>query len=109
MDRILIQSPMKQRLGEQVANLLLAAIRLHEYLPGERLPTERELCLKLGVNRTAVREGLRWLEQQQYLEIRRGKYGGAFVLPPGIDLALERLHGRASELRQLFEYRRAVE
>jgi GntR family transcriptional repressor for pyruvate dehydrogenase complex len=99
----------RQRLGEQVASLLLASIRLHEYLPGQRLPAERELCLQLGVNRTAVREGLRWLEHQRYLEVRRGKYGGAFVLQPGIDVALERLRGSASELRQLFEYRRAVE
>jgi GntR family transcriptional repressor for pyruvate dehydrogenase complex len=99
----------RQRLGEQVASLLLASILLHEYLPGQRLPTERELCLKLGVNRTAVREGLRWLEHQRYLEVRRGKYGGAFVLQPGIDVALERLRGSANELRQLFEYRLAVE
>lgn len=108
-DRRVIQSPTRQRLGEQVATLLLAAIRLHEYLPDQRLPPERELCLELGVNRTALREALRWLEQQRYIEVRRGKYGGAFVLQQGIDVALERLRGRANELRQLFEYRRAIE
>ncbi len=99
----------RQRLGEQVADLLLARIRLHEYMPGQRLPPERELCAQLGVNRTAVREGLRWLEHQRYVEVRRGKYGGAFVLESGTQVALERLRGRANELRQLFEYRRAVE
>ncbi len=105
----LAQSPKRYRLGDQVAELLLAAIRLHEYLPGQRLPSERELCLRLGVNRMAVREGLRWLEHERYVEIRRGKYGGAFVCHPVRELALERLRGRAEQLRQLFESRAAIE
>ena len=105
----LAQNPRRMRLGDQVADLLLAAIRLHEYLPGQRLPSERELCLRLGVNRMAVREGLRWLEHERYVEIRRGKYGGAFVCHPVRELALERLRGRAEQLRQLFEYRGAIE
>src|SRR5215467_13346479 len=104
-----LDRPRRVRLGDQVAGLLLAAIRLHEYLPGQRLPPERELCLRLGVNRTAVREGLRWLENHQYIEIRRGKYGGAFVRQPGRDLALERVQSRAEQLRQLFEYRALIE
>lgn len=58
----LAQKPRRLRLGEQVAGILLAAIRLHEYLPGQRLPSERELCLRLGVNGMAVREGLRGRE-----------------------------------------------
>ena len=109
MVKRLAQTPKSVRLGEQVANLLLAAIRLQEYLPGQRLPSERELCLRLGVNRMAVREGLRWLEHQQYIEIRRGRYGGAFVRTPATELTLERLRGKAEQLRQLFEYRAAIE
>jgi DNA-binding FadR family transcriptional regulator len=109
MVQLLAQNPRRWRLGDQVAELLLAAIRLHEYLPGQRLPSERELCLRLGVNRTAVREGLRWLEHERYVEIRRGKYGGAFVSHPVRELVLERLRGRAEQLRQLFEYRAAIE
>jgi GntR family transcriptional repressor for pyruvate dehydrogenase complex len=101
--------PWRLRLGEQVAELLLAAIRLHEFLPGERLPSERELCARLAVNRSAVREGLRWLEQHRYIEIRRGKYGGAFVLNTPADLALERIRNRIPELRQVLEYRAMVE
>jgi DNA-binding FadR family transcriptional regulator len=104
-----LDHPRRVRLGDQVAGLLLAAIRLHEYLPGQKLPPERELCLRLGVNRMAVREGLRWLENQQYIEIRRGKYGGAFVSHPEPGLALERVRSRAEHLRQLFEYRALIE
>jgi len=101
--------PTRMRLGEQVASSLLAAIRLHEYLPGQRLPPERELALELGVNRTAVREGLRWLEERRYVEVRRGKYGGTFVLAPPLVASPEQLRGIAGELRQLFEFRRAIE
>jgi GntR family transcriptional regulator, transcriptional repressor for pyruvate dehydrogenase complex len=101
--------PTRQRLGEQVASLLLQAIRLHEYLPDERLPSEAELCEQLGVNRMAVREGLRWLEDHKYVRMQRGRYGGALVLDPGLDLAADRLRGRAEDLRQLFEFRAAVE
>ena len=101
--------PSRLRLGEQVASLLLDAIRLREYVPGQKLPSERELGTRLAVNRTAVREGLRLLENQRFIEVRRGKYGGAFVLAAPADLALERVRGKIDELRQLFEYREIME
>src|SRR2546429_2547497 len=104
----LAQSPKRLRLGDQVAGLLLAAIRLHEYLPGQRLPSERELCLRLGVNRMAVREGLRWLEHQQYIDIRRGRYGGAVVRGAAPQLAPPRPRGEADQPPPLFQYRPAV-
>jgi len=101
--------PLRQRLGEQVAGLLLTAIRLYEFLPDERLPSEAELCTQLGVNRMAIREGLRWLEDQQYIQMRRGRYGGAYVIATGLDVAVERIRGKAANLAELLEYRRAVE
>lgn len=99
----------RQRLGEQVATLLLNAIDLHEYLPGERLPSERDLCERLSVNRTALRDGLRILELRGLVQVRRGKYGGAFVLPSSPDLALERVRARSEDLRQLLEFRSVIE
>lgn len=101
--------PLRYRLGEQVADLILTAIRLHEFMPGARLPTEMELCTQLGVNRMAVREGLRWLEDHKYIRMKMGRNGGAFVLDPELDVVMDRLSGRAADLRQLFEYRTAVE
>jgi DNA-binding FadR family transcriptional regulator len=101
--------PLRQRLGEQVAGLLLTAIRLYEFLPDERLPSEAELCTQLGVNRMAVREGLRWLEDHQYIRIKRGRLGGAYVVQPALDVAIERLRGTAVNFRHLFEYRAAIE
>lgn len=100
---------MRQRLGEQVASLLLNAIHLREYLPGERLPSERDLCERLSVNRTVLRDGLRMLELSGVLTVKRGKYGGAFVLPISPDLALERVRERSEDLRQLLEFRSVIE
>lgn len=97
------------RLGEQVAQLLLERIRLGEYLPGNRLPSERELCEELGVSRTVLREGLHWLEYQKYVEILRGQHGGAVVLPTTPEVAWERVQGQVTELVELLEYRMLVE
>lgn len=88
---------------------LLTSIRLGEYLPGQRLTSERELSEQLGVSRTAIREGLRWLEYRKYVEVRRGRHGGAFVLPAQRELALERVRGQVADLVQLLEYRLLVE
>lgn len=53
-----------------------------EYSPGESLPGEHDLALRLGVSRPVVREALRTLQSQGFLEIRRGTKGGAFVKEP---------------------------
>ncbi len=45
---------------------------------GEKLPTEAALCEALGVSRTSIREGIRVLQAQGFVEIRPGK--GAFVI-----------------------------
>lgn len=56
---------------------------LREYLqqeqvkPGDRFPTEKELCTTLGVGRGTVREAVKVLVSQGFLEIRPGL--GTFV------------------------------
>lgn len=65
--------------GEHVADRLVTAIALGEFVPGQRLPTERDLTSMLGVSRTTVREAIHRLAALGYVEVRRGRAGGAYV------------------------------
>jgi GntR family transcriptional regulator, transcriptional repressor for pyruvate dehydrogenase complex len=53
--------------------------------PGDRLPTEPELCVRSGVSRSTVREALRLLASQHLIVTTRGVTGGSFVSHPSAD------------------------
>jgi GntR family transcriptional repressor for pyruvate dehydrogenase complex len=59
-------------LSDAVTDRIISQIQDGRYRAGDRLPTERELAEQLGVGRTSVREGLRFLEKLGVLEIRQG-------------------------------------
>ncbi|MEU4578027.1 FadR/GntR family transcriptional regulator [Nonomuraea sp. ATR24] len=69
---------------EETVERLLQAIKLGVVAPGEKLPPERELAVRLGISRVTLREAIRALQEAGYLDVRRGRYGGAFVtyVPP---------------------------
>ncbi len=81
---------------EETVERLLQAVRLGVVAPGERLPAERDLASRLGVSREKVRESLAALTGAGYLEVRRGRYGGTFVLSadPGPSAAASRERAR---------------
>lgn len=64
---------------EDTVQRLLQTIRLGVVAPGESLPSERELAVRLGVSRDTVRDALRSLGEAGYVVARRGRYGGTFV------------------------------
>lgn len=64
--------------GERVAAELRGEILGGHYRAGERLPSERDLALRFGVHRGAVREALKKLEQLGVADVRPG---GARVRP----------------------------
>jgi GntR family transcriptional repressor for pyruvate dehydrogenase complex len=68
----------RQSLGEQVFDQLSQTIVGGEMEAGSLLPPERELAEALGVNRGAVREGLKQLAQAGLIRTRHG--GGTKVL-----------------------------
>ena len=65
---------------EETVERLLQAIKLGVVDRGERLPPERELAAQLGISRVTLREAIRALQDAGYLDVRRGRYGGAFVV-----------------------------
>lgn len=67
---------------EETVERLGTAIKLGLLPPGTRLPAERELCTKLGVARSTLRQALVALGQSGHLRATRGRGGGTFVADP---------------------------
>ena len=69
---------------EEAVERILAAIKLGLVARGKRLPSERELAERLNVSRMTLREAIRSLQDAGYVETRRGRSGGTFVVetPP---------------------------
>jgi DNA-binding FadR family transcriptional regulator len=65
---------------EITVSRLAQAIRLGLVAEGDRLPAERELAEKLQVSRVTLREAIRALREAGFLESRRGRAGGTFVV-----------------------------
>ena len=100
----------KKSLSQQTAERLYTMIAVERRLaPGEKLPGEVELAKELGVSRTTLREAVRSLAAQGYVEVRRGS--GTFVLDrsPAPDIGLQRLECLRTRLRDLFEIRMMLE
>ena len=101
----------KSRRSDQVFAQLLDGILAGEFAPGAKLPPEREICERLNVNRTSVREAVKRLQQARLVEVRQGS--GTVVrdyrLYAGLDLIGDllapagRLNRRA--LRSVLEMR----
>jgi GntR family transcriptional repressor for pyruvate dehydrogenase complex len=62
----------RQSLSDAVFEQIRDQIVRGERRPGSSLPAERALCDALGVNRSAVREALRRLEQAGLVVVRQG-------------------------------------
>jgi GntR family transcriptional regulator, transcriptional repressor for pyruvate dehydrogenase complex len=67
---------------EETVGRLGTAIRLGLLPPGTRLPAERDLCEKLGIARSTLRQALVALAQSGHLHATRGRGGGTFVADP---------------------------
>src|SRR5918912_3516508 len=71
----------------QIERSLAEAIAAGRLLPGDRLPSERELAARAGVSRMTLRQALDSLERRGLLERRVGRDGGTFVAEPKLELA----------------------
>lgn len=94
-----------QKLYQQVATTIADAIRAGRYLPGRRLPSERDLAEELQVSRPTIREAMIALEIRGLIEARAGS--GIYVTDaPPVEARAPELDIGAFELteaRALFE------
>lgn len=69
-------------MAELVAARLRRRIITGELQDGDELPREAQMLEDFGVSRPSLREGIRILETEGLIRIRRGKVGGAIVKRP---------------------------
>lgn len=101
----------RTRRSNEVFTQLRDGIVSGHYEPGARLPTERELCDQMQVNRTSVREALKRLEQARLVEVKHGS--GTVVLDfrthAGLELLVDLTTGSgehsATVIRSILEVR----
>jgi DNA-binding FadR family transcriptional regulator len=98
---------------EETVERLLRVIKLRVVDHGQKLPAERELAPLLGVSRVTLREAIRVLQQEGFVESRRGRTGGTFVTyrppkPRKGDLA-RMAAGKGDELNDALIFRHAIE
>ncbi|WGW11117.1 GntR family transcriptional regulator [Saxibacter everestensis] len=94
---------------EETIERLLQSIKLGTFRVGDKLPPERELADRLRVSRATLREALSELQKAEYLEVRRGRYGGAYVAPLPKASAQEPRPVEPSELEDALAFRGIIE
>lgn len=102
------------RTSQLIADQIRTLVRDGRLTPGDRLPSERDLCERFGVSRVTVREALRVLEANGLVEVRVGARGGAIVSTPSSEalgqgladlLTLSSLTAaQVTEARMIFEF-----
>ena len=102
------------RVAEQIARQLLRSILDRTLRPGDRLPSERSLASRLGVNRASLREAIKKLEVMGLVRTRQGDGTRVldFMSSAGVELLqhlLPVLINESPELvRDLLEVREAL-
>lgn len=97
----------------EVTDRLMTSIALGLFVPGERLPTERDLAETLEVSRTTVRESLARLRANGVVQTRRGRNGGAYILSSWSDQSADAVRNTLATdldgLEDLLDMRELVE
>src|SRR5436305_12726733 len=97
---------------EVVAEQIMRLIAEREMVPGDRMPTERELAARLGASRTVVREAIKILSAGGRVSAQKGR--GLYVADGEGMLGASRFGGffmptNLDHIFMLFEFRRVQE
>ncbi len=111
VNKVLLDPIERQSATEAVAGSLIKLLNDGALLPGDRLPSERELATQLQVGRTTVREALKLLTLSGLLEAKRGS--GTFVREDYSSFIANQVKWltllSAQDVDQLLEVREALE
>lgn len=86
----------RRKLSHEVFDRLARGIQSGEFGPDERLPSERELMLRYGVGRPAIREAMQSLAQMGLIRIAHGER--ARVTLPTADTIIGQVSGAMVQL-----------
>ncbi len=83
----------------QLRDILKDQVQKKNWLPGDQIPGEQDLCEMYGVSRTVVRQALRELELEGIVRRRKGR--GTFIQEPKISEGLvQKLTGFYQDMRE---------
>jgi len=93
--------------SERVESLIVDGV----LKPGQALPSERRLMVKLGVSRSALREGLKVLRARGIIETSqgRGSFVAALNTQPALTPMMHLLGSQPRTLYDIFEVRELLE
>lgn len=109
----MIPSPKQnQKVYQIIFNQIKQSIVSGDFLPGEKLPSERELASRYNVSRTSIREALRALEIHGIIESRQGD--GTFIKATDVQKVVDDLsdaitHPEGHFVYEMLEIRQALE
>ncbi len=102
-----------ETLSNKIQSEIEKSILQKKFVPGDKLPTEKEMCEMFGVSRTALREALQMLSIQGLITIRKGsgiyvsEYNSANAVKPMsqyLQMSLDdALIIQVVEVRKMFE------
>jgi GntR family transcriptional regulator len=82
----------------QLANIIRQQVTEKEVLPGDRLPSERELCEKYQVSRITVRQAISTLSTEGLVYSSAGK--GNYIVRPSLNEELQPLSSFTQDLER---------
>lgn len=109
--RLKVRPIRKNSISDDIVQQIISLISSGDLRAGQRLPSERELCVKFAASRTSLREALRCLSIMGVLTARPGE--GTSVAMDGAKFMDTVLHWRMSteqhDIEDLMEVRIALE
>ena len=109
----MFESIKSNRISESIIYQIRQAIFEGKLRIGDKLSSEEKLMQEFGVSRATLRAALHSLEVLGFIEIKKGKAGGAFIIEidpkKARDFFINFLHFRNLSLRDLFEVRKILE